>query len=93
MTSSISTSVIRVVLIVAALLVIPVLGNQFVEGWNWSLSDFVIMGTMLVVVGSILELIFAYGGKYKLVAAAVTLFLFLWLWAELAVGVFTNWGS
>lgn len=63
------------------------------ETLNWTLSDFVVMGVMLFVAGLLLELAFAKAGKGRFIAAGVILFLFLWLWAELAVGIFTNWGS
>lgn len=93
MTSSISTSVVRVALSTLGLLCIPLLGNQFVDGWDWSPSDFVVMGTMIFITGMLLDRVLSGGSKNRLLIAGVIVFLFLWLWAELAVGVFTNWGS
>jgi hypothetical protein len=74
-------------------LVIPLLGNQFVEGWNWSPSDFVVMGAIVFITGVMLDVGWRKAGRHRLIAVATIVVLFLWLWAELSVGVFTNWGS
>lgn len=93
MTTITMHSFARVVLAVAAILIVPLLGNQFVEGWNWSFSDFVLMGAMLFVAGMALDLIVRSKNKYRVVGAVTVVVLFLWLWVELAVGLFTTWGS
>jgi hypothetical protein len=96
-------SIIRVAFGTAIILLIPLLLMQFnftdldpgagTGGVNWTLSDFVIMGGMLFVAGTLLDIAWRKMGKYRAIAAAAVAILFLWLWAELAVGVFTNWGS
>lgn len=97
-------NLLRVALIVAGLLLIPFLAMQFqvpvfdpgsgVEpGVNWTLSDFVIMGTLLFITGLGLDLVIRKAGKYKAAAVIGIIVIFLWIWAELAVGVFTNIGS
>jgi len=60
---------------------------------DWTLSDFVVAGVLLLGLGSGIWIAAWKGGRYKVVAVAAVILLFLWLWAELAVGVFTNWGS
>jgi len=60
---------------------------------NWTLFDFVVMGVLLFVAGLLLELVVAKAGKYKAMAIVGVILLFVWLWVELAVGLFTNWGS
>jgi hypothetical protein len=82
------TNIFRIALGTALLLLIPVLGK-----WPWTLSDFVIMGTMLFVTGLMLDLVMRKMGKYRVAAAVTIVVLFIWLWVELAVGLFTNWGS
>jgi hypothetical protein len=62
-------------------------------GFDWMPGDFVVMGALLFGFGVAIDLIWRKAGKYRVVGAALAVFLFLWLWAELAVGVFTNWGS
>src|SRR4051794_7854678 len=36
---------VRPVLVTGLILVIPLLGNRFVDGWNWSPGGFVVLGT------------------------------------------------
>lgn len=66
----------RVALIVATLLVIPLLGNQFVEGWNWSPSDFVVMGAIVFITGVMLDVGWRKAGKHRLIAVATIVVLF-----------------
>ena len=65
------------------------------EVLNWNLFDFVVIGTLIFGTSSFFVLVARkIQKKSHRIALAVTLLLgFLWLWAELAVGVFTNWGS
>ena len=39
--------IIRAALITAGLLLIPLCGNAFVEGWNWNLGGFIAAGTFI----------------------------------------------
>ncbi len=80
----------------ALLLLIPLVGNSFVEGWDWDQADFIIMG------GLIFGFSFAYLLLSKLANTTASrvaiggamLFVFLLIWAELAVGVFgTPWAG
>lgn len=64
------------------------------QGFNWKPSDFIAMGVMLAGTGS--AFVFAARTSYKKFRIAIGvafLLAFLWLWAELAVGIFTTWGS
>ena len=76
--------------VVAAILLIPFVGNQVSTEVNWSSFDFVIMGTLLFLTG--LAINFAISKlktlKSKVIACAVILFVLFIIWAELAVGVF-----
>lgn len=62
---------------------------------NWDLADFIVMGFLIFGTGSLFVLTARkIKKKSHRIALAMAFFLgFLWLWAELAVGVFTNWGS
>ena len=97
-------NLLRIIAVVAGLLLIPFLAMQFqipvydpgsgVEpGVNWSLSDFIVMGTLLFITGVGLDVVIRKAGKYKVAAVIAIIVVFLWIWAELAVGVFTNIGS
>ena len=82
------------VLILLVPLVFTLLGSGVDgQGVHWTLSDFIVMGVLVFITGLAIDLTMRKADKYRLHAAIVIVFLFLWLWAELAVGVFTNWGS
>ncbi len=95
--------ILRPLIGTALILLVPLIAMQFefsdidpgggAGGVNWTLSDFVVMGALLFITGCMLELAWRKTGKYRVIAMAGIAFAFLWLWAELAVGVFTNWGS
>lgn len=71
------------------LLLIP-----FIAQWPWTASDYIVMGTLVFGFGSLFVLLARrIDKKYRLIVGGFLLLTFLWLWAELAVGVFTNWGS
>jgi Kef-type K+ transport system membrane component KefB len=70
---------------VAALLLIP-----FIAGFDWSSSDFIIMGILLTITGLSCEIVLRKlkSRKHRLIACGVVLFAFFLVWAELAVGIF-----
>ncbi len=79
--------------IVILILLIPFIAMQFDNGSSWSVFDFVLAGVVLFVIGSVIDLAIQKAGKYKVWVIAAIVLVFLWLWVELAVGLFTNWGS
>ncbi len=81
---------IGIVLTVALLLLIPLIGMQFSNEVNWTLSDFVIMGILLLGTGLMCELVMRKVKKMKhriLICGALLVVLFF-IWVELAVGLF-----
>lgn len=61
---------------------------------NWTLFDFVVMGGLIFSTGSMFVLATRiFKQKYWVFLGVALAIAFLWLWAELAVGIFTNWGS
>ncbi len=86
-------SIIRVALGTIGILLIPLVAMQFTSEVNWTFSDFAIMGTILFATGLLIELAMKKAGTYRAAAVVAIVVLFLWLWVELAVGLFTNWGS
>lgn len=80
---------LRIVLVTAALLLIPLVAMQFTAEVNWTASDFVIMGVLLLGTGLLLQ--FAANKlrtrKSRLITSGLIAFAFLFVWAELAVGL------
>jgi hypothetical protein len=62
---------------------------------NWNLFDFIVMGSLIFGTAALFVVIARKFQKrtHRIVLAIVLLLGFLWLWSELAVGIFTNWGS
>jgi len=61
---------------------------------NWDKTDFIIMGFLLFSTGCIFAMFSRILPRRHRVKIGIALaLLFLYIWAELAVGIFTNWGS
>lgn len=75
---------------VAVLLCIPLVAMQFTNEVNWTLSDFVIAGGLLLGTGLLIETV-ARNIKNKKIRIGITgaiLIVLALVWAELAVGIF-----
>jgi len=79
-----------ILLTVAILLLIPFTAMQFTNEVNWSVSDFIIAGGLLLGTGLMIELVIrnVKNVKYRLAICAVILLALLLVWIELAVGIF-----
>lgn len=70
-------------LVTALILLIPLLGNHFVNGWNWNLRGFILVGTLVFGIGLTYELVtrnvdtIAY--RAAVGVAFVTSFLLVWM--------------
>ena len=82
-------------IIVALILIVPLVAMQFTDEVNWTRSDFVVAGVLLFGSALIYELATnnMTNTNNRLAVGIVVAAVLLWLWAELAVGVFTDWGS
>ena len=82
-------------IIVALILLLPFVAMQFIDEVVWTRSDFVIAGVLLFGSALVYELATRKmsNAKNRVAVGIVVAAVLLWLWAELAVGVFTNWGS
>ncbi len=78
--------------VAASLLLIPLIGMQFTSEINWSIFDFIVMGTLLFGTVFIIELILrkSQNTKNRLLLSGLVVLLFLLFWAELAVGIFDS---
>ena len=81
---------IKILQMVGLLLIIPLIAMQLTDKVEWSLFDFIIMGTLLLITGLMGEIIFKKVKKYKhrVILYVVVSITFLLIWAELAVGIF-----
>lgn len=71
-------------------------GSATQDGVNWTLFDFIVMGGALIFGISTIFIVAArtiQKTSERVVVGIILAFAFLWLWTELAVGIFTNWGS
>lgn len=72
------------------LLFIPFIAMQFTTEVNWKISDFVIMGALLLGTGLAFEFTLRKitSTKYRIIVGATVFVVFFLIWAELAVGLF-----
>lgn len=87
---SIKKSIIRIVLLTACILFVPLVAMQFSDEVNWSPSDFVIAGALLVGTGLVFEFVVRKitNPRRRLIFGTILIFFFLLMWADLAVGIF-----
>jgi Kef-type K+ transport system membrane component KefB len=81
---------IGIVLTVALLLLVPFVAMQFTDEVNWTASDFIIGGFLLLGTGILCEVVLRRfrQTRHRLIICGGILFAFFLIWAELAVGVF-----
>lgn len=83
-------NIIRIALITAFILLIPLIAMQFTDEVNWNPGDFVVAGVLLFGAGLAYEF-FARKGhstSYKVMIGVVIAAILLLVWMELAVGIF-----
>lgn len=90
---ALSSSKLRIIIILSLttfILAIPLVAMPFTNEVDWTLSDFIIAGTLLLSTGLAVELVIRNlktGTRRTLILVIILLALFL-IWAELAVGIF-----
>lgn len=86
---------VRIAFAAVALLLVPLAAMQFTGQVKWTLQDFVAAGILLFMAGLVLDLITrrVRVREHRIIAVSVLVAVFLYVWAELAVGIFTHWGS
>ena len=69
------------------------IGMQYSNEISWNLMDFVMAAVLIY--GSFVSyaIISTKMPKHKNMIAFGIIVVFVYIWAELAVGIFTNWGS
>lgn len=81
---------IGILITIAVLLLLPLIAMQFTNEVNWTLSDFVIAGVLLLSTGLLIEFVLRKVTKTKnrILLTLGILFILFVLWAEMAVGIF-----
>ena len=72
------------------LLIIPLIGISFTDEFDWSISDFIVAGLVLLVFSLTANFIVLRisNRNRRVFFMTILLILFLLVWAELAVGIF-----
>ena len=81
---------ITIMLSVGLLLLIPFIGMQFSNDVNWTVSDFLVAGVLLLGAGLTIEIVMRTIKKKqtRLLLILIIAAILLLTWVELAVGVF-----
>ncbi len=82
-----SSNYLRILLIVGAILLIPLFGNLFINGWNWSPMGFVFAGVLLYITGLVIDFVRRKiaNPTNRIIAIILIVLAFLAFWSELAV--------
>lgn len=86
--SILTKDLVHIIGIPVIMLLIPLVFN-----FPWGPEDYIVTAILLVTLISAIKGINAKAGKYKWMFIALIIFAAVWFYAELAVGIFTNWGS
>jgi hypothetical protein len=81
-------NVINIVLCSTAALIIPLLGNTFVDGWNWNLGDFVFAWVFFNSLGLSYKFVTSKiaNRTKRIVAGFAIIAVFVAVWVMLATG-------
>ena len=79
-----------ILLISLSLLLIPLIVMSFTDAINWTIADFIIVGSLLVGTGLVSEIVMrkVKNINYKAGLIVVILIIVFLMWIELAVGLF-----
>lgn len=83
----------NIVIGTGAILAISFVMSQISSEWNWDLTDFIIIGILLLGACSLYVFAVQKFPKYRVALAILFVLTVMYVWAELAVGIFTNLGS
>lgn len=84
-----SKAIVRIALVTAIILLLPLLARRFNAGVNWSAFDFVVAGALLFGSGLAYEWIAGKGGNaaYRAAVGVAVAAALLLVWINLAVGI------
>src|SRR4051812_27735272 len=84
-----SRSILIVGVVTTLLLLIPFVAMQFTAEVNWSMTDFIVMGALIFVIGMSYVLVAQYATNFAFKVAIAFSFgaIFFLIWTNLAVGL------
>ncbi len=87
--SSKSKSILRVILAATLILIIPLLGNNFVDGWNWTVGEFIFAWIVIVCFGLVYVFVSRKmnNSSYRFAVGIAVVTGFLLFWVNAAVGM------
>lgn len=87
--------IVGVAVVTFLALMVPFISMVFTGEMLWDHSDFIVVAVLVGGIGSLFVVLsrMVRTTQQKIIIGAILAFVVLWLWAELAVGLFTNWGS
>ena len=85
--------IVWIALATGLLLSVPLVAMQFTDEVSWTVADFVVAGVLLFGTGLMFVMAARMVPKHRVIIGVALAALLAWLWIELAVGLFTNWGS
>ncbi len=90
-----SKHILHLALLCGAILLIPIIGNMYFEGWHWTLFDFVFAGVFLFGAGMAYLFVASKGTmlSYRIGAALAVIGCLLLVWINGAVGIIGNEGN
>ncbi len=81
-------SIYKIVLWSTLALLIPFVGNIYVNGWNWGVGDFVFAWIFFILLGSTYTFVTKQisNSTYRILAGIVVVLVFASVWVMLATG-------
>ena len=84
---------IWVALATGFVLLVPLMAMRFTDEVAWTLLDFVTAGTLVFGTGLVFVMVARTMPKYRAITGIALAVALIYVWVELAVGIFTTWGS
>ena len=82
---------LKIILLMAGIIsLIPLIAMLFTSEVNWTLSDFIVMGALLLGTGLLCEFVLrkVKSAGNRVIICGIILVMLFFIWAELAVGIF-----
>lgn len=75
--------------VVVIILLLPLIGMYFSDQVDWTLADFIVMGSLLFITGLVLTYIKfrTKSPRTRIILFILAIAIFILIWAELAVGI------